>query len=128
MALKTVIVESLGPVVRQIVKHPQHGFALLTIRDIMTKVRARYGRMQKNTKKNMEEKMTSRLALTDSFETHVSHLREQFLTVEKGRHQILEDQRVEFLRKSLSGHATIDKMMSLTWRVALSSATTGALP
>jgi hypothetical protein len=111
-AIKTAIVESLGPFVRQIVKHPQHGFVLLIIRDIMTKIRARYGRMRKNTKKNMEEKMTSRLASTDSFVTYVSHLREQFLTVEKGGHQILEDQRVEFLRKSLSGHAIIDKIMT----------------
>ena len=111
-ALKTAIQESLGPVVRQIVKHPQHGFTLLSIQDIMAKVRTRYGKMRKNTRKNLEEKMTSRLASSDSFETHVSHLREQFLTVEKGGNQILEDKRVDILRKSLSGHAIIDKIIN----------------
>ncbi len=103
--LKTTIVESLGPVVRQTVKHPQHGFTLLSIQDIMARVRNRYGKMRKNTWKNLEEKMSSRLASTDSFETHVSHLREHFLTVEKGGHPILEEKRVEILKKSLSGHA-----------------------
>jgi hypothetical protein len=111
-ALKTAIQESLGPVVRQIVKHPQHGFTLLSIQDIMAKVRTRYGKMRNNTRKNLEEKMTSRLASSDSFETHVSHLREQFLTVEKGGRQILEDKRVDILRMSLSGHAIIDKIIN----------------
>jgi hypothetical protein len=110
--LKTAIVESLGPVVRQIVKHPQHGFTLLSIQDIMARVRNRYGKMRKNTRKNLEEKMSSRLASTDSFETHVSHLREHFLTVEKGGHPILEDKRVEILKKSLSGHAIIEKILT----------------
>ncbi len=66
-ALKPAIQESLGPVVRQIVKHPQHGFTLLSIQDIMANVRTRYGKMRKNTRKNLEEKMTSRLASSDSF-------------------------------------------------------------
>ena len=110
--LKIAIVESLGPVVRQIVKHPQHGFTLLSIQEIMERVRTRYGKMRKNTRKNLEEKMSSRLASTDSFETHVSHLREHFLTVEKGGHAILEDKRVEILKKSLSGHAIIEKILT----------------
>jgi hypothetical protein len=42
----------------------------------------------------------------------VSHLREQFLTVEKGAHQILKDKRVDILRKSLSGHAIIDNIIN----------------
>ena len=104
--------ESLGPVVRQIVKHPLHGFTLLSIQDIMASVRSRYGKMRKNTRKNLEEKMSSRLASTDSFETHVSHLREQFLTFEKGGHQILEEKRVDILRKSLSGHSIIEKILN----------------
>lgn len=111
-ALKTAIMESLGPVVRQIVKHPLHGFTLLSIQDIMASVRSRYGKMRKNTRKNLEEKMSSRLASTDSFETHVSHLREQFLTFEKGGHQILEEKRVDILRKSLSGHSILEKILN----------------
>ncbi len=79
---------------------------------IMASVRSRYGKMRKTTRKNLEEKMSSRLASTDSFETHVSHLREQFLTFEKGGHQILEEKRVNILRKPLTGHSIIEKILN----------------
>ncbi len=51
-ALKTAIVKSLGLVVRQIMQHPKHGFTLMSIRDILTKVRTKYGRMRTDTRKS----------------------------------------------------------------------------
>ncbi len=63
-ALKTAIVKSLGIVVRQIIRHPETGFTEMTILDIMSKVRARYGRMRKTTEASLEERMTTRLPST----------------------------------------------------------------
>ena len=60
-ALKTAIVKSLGVVVRQIMQHPLHGFTLMSIREILTKVRAKYGRMRTDTRKSLHERMTTRL-------------------------------------------------------------------
>jgi hypothetical protein len=65
-ALKTAIVKSLRLVVRQIIRHPETGFTDMTILDIISRVRTRYGRMRKNTKASLEE----RIAL-ERINTHV---------------------------------------------------------
>jgi hypothetical protein len=51
--LKAAIVKSLGRVIRQIIRDPKNSFTLMTISDIMDKVRARYGRMRKTTKNRL---------------------------------------------------------------------------
>ena len=111
-ALKTAIVKSLGIVVRQIIKHPETGFTEMTILDIMSKVRTRYGRMRKNTKASLEERMTTRLPSTDSFDTHVSNLRENFTISRIGGHTIPIDKQVDIFKASLSGHGLIDKALA----------------
>ena len=111
-ALKTAITESLGSVVRQIVKHSVDGFTLMSIQDIMARVRARYGRMRPNTKLDLKERMTARLASTDLLDTHVSTLRENFTISAIGGQTIAEDKKVQYLRASLSGHALIDAALS----------------
>ena len=107
-ALKTAIVKSLGPIVQQIIGHPEDGFTLLSILDIMDRVRRKYGRMRKSTKASLEEKMTSRLTSTDGFDTHVANLRQQFLISEKGGYAIQEDKRVDLFKMSVAGHVLID--------------------
>ena len=110
-ALKQAIVESLGPVVRQIMKDPAEGFTLMSIRTIMDKVRAKFGRMRSNTKTNLEEKLNARLPSTDAFDTHISTMRENFNTSVVGGHPIQEYDRVEYLRKSVAGHVLIDQTL-----------------
>jgi hypothetical protein len=44
------VVKSLGQTVRQIMRDPKNGFTLMTILELMAKVRGRYGKMRKNTK------------------------------------------------------------------------------
>ena len=52
-ALKTAIIKSMGSVVRQIFRDPEDGFSLMSIMEIMTAVRAKYGRMKKGTRKEL---------------------------------------------------------------------------
>ena len=111
-ALKTAIVKSLGVVVRQIMQHPLHGFTLMSIREILTKVRTKYGRMRTDTRKNLHERMTTRLVATENCDTHVSNLRELFTISTVGGHPVPEDQRVEILRESLAGHPIIAQALN----------------
>ena len=109
--LKAAIVKSLGRVIRQIIRDPKNGFTLMTISDIMDKVRARYGRMRKTTKNSLAERMTARLASSDQFDTHVSNLRENFVISDIGGHPIQADKQVDILKESLSGHPLIEKIL-----------------
>jgi hypothetical protein len=111
-ALKTALVESLGQVVRQIIKHAVDSFTLMSIRDIMDRVRTRYGRMRKNTKLTLKERMSTRLVSTEAFDTHVSNLRENFTISYIGGQVINEDEKVEYLRASVSGHVLLDSALS----------------
>lgn len=111
-ALKNAIVKSLGLVIRQIMQHPVHGFTLMSIRDILAKVRAKYGRMRTDTRKGLNELMTTRLSGTDNFDTHVSNLRELFTISTAGGHLVPEDERVEIFKESLLGHPIIAQAVS----------------
>jgi hypothetical protein len=111
-ALKTAIVKSLGLVVRQIMQHPVEGFTLMSIRDIIAKVRTKYGRMRTDTRKSLKERMTTRLVGTEHFDVHVSNLRESFTISTAGGHPVPEDERVETFKESLSGHPIIAQALS----------------
>jgi hypothetical protein len=56
--LKAAIVKSLGRVIRQIIPDPNNGLTLMTISEIMDKVRAMYDRMRKTTNNSLAERMT----------------------------------------------------------------------
>ena len=111
-ALKTAIVTSLGLVVRQIIQHPIDGFTLMSIRDILASVRTKYGRMRTDTRKALNARMTTRLVATENCDTHVSNLRELFSISTLGGHLVPEDERVEILKESLSGHPIIAQAVS----------------
>jgi hypothetical protein len=98
--------------VRNIVEHPEHGFSLLNIMQIMAVVRNRYGRMQKNSKLDLKEKMTARLASTNLFDSHISNLKQLFFISTTGGQPITEADQVEYLRTSLSGNPLIDSIIS----------------
>ena len=111
-ALKAAIIKSLGNVIRQIVRDPTDGFTLMTVMDIVNKVRTRYGRMRKNTQKSLAERMTSRLTSTEQFDTHVSNLRENFVISHIGGYTVQPDKQVDLLKESLAGHALIEKILN----------------
>jgi hypothetical protein len=56
--------------------------------------------------------MATRLVATENCDTHVSNLRELFSISTVGGHLVPEDQRVEILKESLSGHPIIAQALS----------------
>jgi hypothetical protein len=58
-SLKRAITKSLGEIVRKIVCDKSHFFQLLSIMDIIQRVRTRYGIMHKNIKTSLLNRMTT---------------------------------------------------------------------
>jgi hypothetical protein len=56
-ALKRAVIKSLGRVVRQVVQQGKTRFQQLTVSEILARVRARYGQMQKDTNTDLKERM-----------------------------------------------------------------------
>jgi hypothetical protein len=106
-ALKQAIIKSLGRVVRQVTKSPIDGFTLMTIMDIMDKVRARYGRMQTDTRAQLDERMKTRISQTETFDTHLSNLTENYAISEIGGYPIAQDKQVKIFRTSVYGNPLI---------------------
>ena len=77
-ALKRAILKSLGKVIRQVIQENKVRFQLMTVLDIMAKVRQRYGKMEKDTRANLEERMRTLLPTADDLDTHISNLQEMF--------------------------------------------------
>ncbi len=74
-ALKRAILKSSGRVVRQVIKASKVRFQLMTVAEIMAKVRQRYGKMEKNTRANLKERMLTLLSTADDLDTHISTCR-----------------------------------------------------
>jgi hypothetical protein len=79
-SLKRIIVKSLGEVVRKIIRDKKHFFQLLSIADIIQRVRTRYGIMHKNIRASLMAKMTTMLKTVDGIESHVASLEALFET------------------------------------------------
>ncbi len=79
-SLKRAITKSLGEIVRKIVRDKNHFFQLLSIMDIIQRVRARYGIMHKNIKTSLLHKITTMLKTVDDLESHVANLEALFET------------------------------------------------
>ena len=110
-ALKTAIITSLGRVVSQVVRCPTNGFTLMSIMNILDTVRARYGQMQDTTRQCLEERMTNVLQATDTFDTHLSNLAQNFVISAIGGYPIDEDKQVKIFRASVSGNPLIAKAL-----------------
>ena len=106
-ALKTAIVESLGKVVTQVTQSPIDGFTLMSIMEIMNKVRAKYGRMEKHTRNQLKERMTARLTSTEAFDAHISNLTSLYSISEIGGFPISQEKQVDIFRASVFGHPLI---------------------
>ena len=83
----------------------------MSIMEIMTAVRTKYGRMKKNTRKELALKMTTRLATTEGLDNHVSNLKEMFIINKTGGHPINMSEQVDILRASILGHVLIEQAM-----------------
>jgi hypothetical protein len=93
--------------VRQVTRSAIDGFTLMSIMQIMDKVRARYGRMAQDTRAQLDEKMTTRLQSTETFDTHISNLTENYAISEIGGYPISQDKQVKIFRTSVFGNPLI---------------------
>ena len=109
-ALKRAVIKSLGKVVRQIVRDPRIRFQQLSVAEIMARVRARYGRMQKDTKLNLKERMLTMLQTADGLDTHISNLTDMFEVSEIAGFPINDTDKVDMFRETVSGHPIIVKV------------------
>ena len=108
--LKRAVIKSLGRVVRQIVRDPKIRFQRLSVQDIIARVRARYGRMQKDTKQNLKERMLTVLQTADGLDTHISNLTDMFDVSETAGFPVTETDKVDIFRDTVSGHPIIVKV------------------
>jgi hypothetical protein len=83
----------------------------MSIMDIMAAERNKYGRIRKTTKTDLAKKMTTRLATTEEFDTHVSNLQELFIISKTGGHPVKDSDQVDILRASVLGHSLIDQAL-----------------
>ena len=109
--LKRAIIKSLGKIVRQVVREKKVRFQRLSVADIIGRVRARYGRMQKDTKKNLKERMLTMLQTADGLDTHISNLHDMFDVSETAGYPIDENDKVDTFRETVSGHPIIVKVL-----------------
>jgi hypothetical protein len=108
--LKRAVIKSLGKVVRQIVRDPKIRFQQLSVAEIMARVRARYGRMQKDTKLNLKERMLTVLQTADGLDTHISNLTDMFEVSETAGFPINDTDKMDMFRETVSGHPIIVKV------------------
>jgi ribosome-associated translation inhibitor RaiA len=109
--LKRAVLKSLGKVIRQVIKASKVRFQLMTVYDIMTRVRQRYGKMEKDTKANLKERMLTMLPTTDGIDTHMSNLREMFDVSETAGFPVDNDRQVEIFRETVCAHPLIVKVL-----------------
>ena len=110
-ALKRAILKSLGKVVRQVIQESKVRFQLMTVLDIMAKVRLRYGQMEKDTFSNLEERMHTLLPTADDLDTHISNLQEMFNVSETAGFPVDSYRQVATFRDTVCAHPTIVKVL-----------------
>ena len=108
--LKRAVIKSLGRVIRQIVRQVKVHFQCMSVFDIIAKVKARFGKMQPDTKINLKERMLTMLKTTDGLDTHISDLQDMFNVSETAGFPIDRDRQIEILRETVCGHPMITKV------------------
>ena len=110
-SLKRAVIQSLGRVVRQIVRAPRVRFQRMSVADIITRVRARFGQMQRDTKANLQAKMLTMLQTTDKVDTHISDLQDMFDVSETAGYPVDESRKMEIFRETVCSHPLILKVL-----------------
>ena len=109
--LKRAVIKSLGRVLRQIIKDKKVRFQQMSVADILARVRAKYGKMQKDTKLTLKERMTTLLPTLDGLDTHISNLQDMYEVSEIAGFPIDEDRKVEIFRESVCAQPLIAKLL-----------------
>ena len=109
--LKRAVIKSLGKVIRQVIKESKVRFQLMTVADMVTKVRQRYGTMERSTKANLKERMLTMLPTMDGIDTHVSNLREMYDVSETAGFPVDNMRKIEIFRETVCAHPLIVKVL-----------------
>ena len=84
---------------------------MLTVAEIMALVRRRYGKMEKDTKNQLKERMLTLLKTADGIDTHISNLQDMFDVSETAGFPVAADRQVEIFRETVSAHPLIVKIL-----------------
>ena len=109
--LKRAVIKSLGRVVRQMVKDKKVRFQTMSVSTILARVRARYGKMQRDTKLSLRDRMLTLMPTLDGLDTHISNLQDMFDVSEIAGSIINEDRKVEMFRETVCAHPLITKLL-----------------
>lgn len=109
--LKRAVIKSLGRVIRQIIKDKKVRFQQMSVSEILARVRAKYGRMQKDTNLSLKERMLTLLPTLDGLESHISNLEDMFEVSETAGFPITEYRKVEIFRESVCAQPLIGKLL-----------------
>ena len=110
-ALKRALLKSLGRVVRQIIKPKTVRFQTMSIADIMQQVRKRYGKMEKDTRANLQDRMLTLLPTVEGIDTHMSNLLDMFEVSETAGFPIDMYRQVEIFRETVCAHPLVVKVL-----------------
>jgi hypothetical protein len=110
-ALKRAVIKSLGKVVRQNIQEVRYLFQRMSVTDILARVTARYGQMQKDTRADLKERMLTTLPTTDGLDTHISNLKEMFEISNTAGFPVDEKDKVDTFRETVCGHPMLVKIL-----------------
>jgi hypothetical protein len=102
--LKRAVIKSLGESVREIITIKTSRFQQITVAEIIARVRARFGKLQKDTKTVLKLKMTSMLKSVEDLDKHIAALTKTFTISETAGSVVDEDNKIDYFRDSLFGH------------------------
>ena len=110
-ALKRAVIKSLGRVVRQVVQQGKTRFQQLSVFEILARVRARYGKMQKDTNSDLKGRMLKILMTAEGIDTHISDLQDLFDISDTAGFPVDEYRKVEIFRETVCAHPLILKAL-----------------
>jgi hypothetical protein len=102
--LKRAVIKSLGESVREIITIKTSRFQQITVAEIIERVRARFGKLQKDTKTALKLRMTSMLKAVEDLDKHIAALTKNFTISETVGSVVDEDHKADYFRDSLFGH------------------------
>jgi hypothetical protein len=112
--LKCAVIKSLGESVRAIITIKTSRFQQITVAEIIERaVRARFGKLQKDTKTALKLRMTSMLKSVADLDKHISALTKNFTISETAGSVIDEDHKVDYFRDCLFGHPLLSSNNSI---------------
>jgi hypothetical protein len=102
--LKCAVTKSLGESVCDTITTKTSRFQQITVAEIIKRVRARFGKLQKDTKTAIKLRMTNMLKTVEELDKHIAALTKLFTISETAGSIVDEHHKVDYFRDSLFGH------------------------